>query len=574
MRMSIVLGVLMTFQSAYSIATTTTTENLSAVSLLHKCYANITGIRIPLNHSLLASVKAGTLSGEQACSQLMDRMTFNSSGMINTSASAESQKDAEAGLNHIAGINRSRFGALDFCTTLPDATEVCKGQMDVFDSSIPSIIMTEPVFNPSRNFSDVFTLGRIPYAARTLTGNKFVQYSASLNRDFYINNANRKTAGFLDEIIFPDVLVNTVALKYNIVNSAVAPTALGVDNNLDFPSTYVPTTSRIQIGSLKGIVYDTNYKLRFPSSTDKDPYFLINDIYVNPNIVTTLPAMDLRRTIDKNAADSEGSGGGVIATQEYLMLNFGWTATFKADGVLQMPRRWTQNVFKNFFCRNLPVLRDSDGKNLIVNTAGMTDAQISKVGPFRLASNCASCHGTMDQMASTLRNVTWHANQFSIGSTPGSTVRLVRYPLASSPVGTNSVWRDLPVSGSDTKFHLRAPMGRLYYRSYDGRLIDQSVNGAADLAQKISQTDDVYVCAAKQYFQQFTGIDVSLHDIGDPANASLNKAMNDDDWAARDFVIALGIDLKSHQKMARTIKDILKSKYFTQKKVARDQGGN
>jgi hypothetical protein len=64
-----------------------------------------------------------------------------------------------------------------------------------------------------------------------------------------------------------------------------------------------------------------------------------------------------------------------------------------------------------------------------------------------------------------------------------------------------------------------------------------------------------------------------LHDIGDPSSASLNKAMSDDDWSARDYVIALGLDLKSHQKMARTIKDILKSKYFTQKKVVRDSGG-
>lgn len=574
-------------------ASTARAEALSDVALIHKCYAHLTGLRLPLGHSLLAQVKAGTLKGEQACDALVDRVMLNSTGYA-YSMDNETRLDMEAALNHLAMQNRQKIGSINFDVALPDAGQFQEGNTDIHDSNIASLIMTEALLNPNRRYSDIFKLSRIPRAERELsTGSKFIQGSARMVRNFLpaAQKTNMTSTGFLDELIFPDLQLcaNKSSRATNIKNSGCTNTGttgpdsnvvdltqpaspLGIENNLLFPDSYAPASTRIKIGALKGIVYDPNYKLRFPSSAAKDPYFKSVD-------GTAMPALDLRRTIDKDYASPEGDGGGLIGTQEYLMLNFGWSYHFKADGLVAMPRRWSQNVLRDFLCRSVPVVRESDARPFVLPGSETDAAKLALIqrdaGPFRYASNCTACHSTMDRLAGVVRNVSWRFSPYTNdNNSPGSTINLYRHPLAATQVGANTPWRDYATPSGDTPFHQKPPIGRLFMRSYDGRLYDMPLDNLQDLGAKLSSLDDTYVCAVKQYMKQLTNIDVSLHDIGDPNNSSFNKSMTQDDWDARDFVIKLGLELKSHQKLSTTVKDIMKSKYFKERSVQRSVAGD
>ncbi|MCK6597302.1 MAG: hypothetical protein L6Q37_02975, partial [Bdellovibrionaceae bacterium] len=447
----------------------------------------------------------------------------------------------------------------------------CYALTDVLDASIPSIILTESILNPQRKFSEVFTLSRIPRAERELSSSsKFIQYSARLARGFMnispgganYNATLYKTAGFINSITFPDLLVNLqspTVVQFNVIDLNAATNSFGVDNNLKAgtESSYAIETNRIKIGTLTGIVYDSNYSLRFPSMAAKDAHFKTEGINLAP--------IDLRRTLDTQFSDPEGEGGGVFSTQEYMMLNFGWSYNFKADGAVNMPRRWVQSLFSDFLCRSLPVVRETDARPLVLNSSNMSEADLAKAGPFRLASNCTACHATMDQLAGVARNISWHTPSFTNdNNAPGATIRMFQWPVDSTLNATsNTPWRNIAMTGP--AFHRLPPLGRLFYRSYDGRLIDIQITSLKELGKKISELDDVYTCAVKKQFKNLTNIDVSLHDVGDSANANINSSMTPDDWEKRNFVISLGKDLKSHQKISTTIKQIIKSKYFSER---------
>lgn len=553
-------------------------QDLPEIALLHKCYAHITGTRMPLNHSLITAVKNKTKTAQQACEELLDNVMLVN-GMINQSTT-EIAKDADLALNHLTLVNRGKFGSINFKNNLAGAESYEPGVIDLFDSNMGGLVFTEALLNPNRNFSEVFTFGRVPQAQRSLSvGSKFIQNSAYIARNVLRFNAtkapnystNYTQPGYLDSVIFPDLQINpTSGTKFNVINLSNTTALNGfIVNFLDFPDSFAPTNKRIQIGQLQGIIYSDTYSLRFPSDVSKDSYFK------SSNGTTLFSPLDLRMTIDKNLTDSAGSSGsGLIGTQEYLMLNFAWDREFKADGLINMPRRWAQSVFKDLLCRDLPVVRESDSTHFVVDTSLLNSTQKNEVPPFRLASSCTTCHSTMDQMAATLRNVTWHSPPFDSGTNAvGSSIRLVKWPVISNYTGVNSTIRDYAVPSGSTAFNQLPPIGQIFFRSYDGRLYDIPVNDLKDLSLKLSQLDDPYVCAAKQYFKQLTNIDVSLHDIGDPAQALLNKSLTKEDWEARDFVIQLGLELKIHQKPAKTFKAILNSKYFKTNRAALAPGG-
>lgn len=545
-------------------------EPLSDEALIYKCFAHLTGVRPPLTHPLIVKVKSGQIKGSQACEDLMDQIQLKSNGLVDSS-DAIKKADGINALNHFYRLQKLYIGSQDYCTSLPDAGQYCDGLTDVLDASIPSIILTEAVLNPQRKFSEVFTLSRVPRAERELSSNsKFIQYSARLARGFMnispgganYNATLYRTAGFLNSIIIPDLLINVTTpsiVQYNVIDLNAATNSFGIDNNLKAgtESSYAAETDRVKIGSLNGIVYDSNYSLRFPSVAAKDVYFKADGLTIAP--------IDLRRTLDTKFSDPEGPGGGIFSTQEYMMLNFGWSYNFKADGAVNMPRRWVQSLFSDFLCRSLPVVRETDARPLVLNSSNMPEADLVKAGPFRLASNCTSCHATMDQLAGVARNISWHTPSFTNdNNAPGATIRLFQWPVDTTlDASTNKQWRNIALAAP--AFHRLPTLGKLFYRSFDGRLIDIQVNSLKDLGQKISELDDAYVCAVKKQFKNLTNIDVSLHDVGDTANAGLNSSMSEEDWEKRNFVISLGKDLKSHQKLSTTIKQIIKSKYFSQR---------
>lgn len=78
----------------------------------------------------------------------------------------------------------------------------------------------------------------------------------------------------------------------------------------------------------------------------------------------------------------------------------------------------------------------------------------------------------------------------------------------------------------------------------------------------MTETKDYYYCAAKRYFEFFTGIDVALYDQTNPANAEVNRRLSDENKEDRKFVEALGDKLESSQSVREIVKDIMGSKYY------------
>jgi hypothetical protein len=60
-------------------------QPLPEVRRLQRCYAFFTSSRIPANNSQLAQVKAGTLTGTQACMQIFDQAQLGSNNQVDTS---------------------------------------------------------------------------------------------------------------------------------------------------------------------------------------------------------------------------------------------------------------------------------------------------------------------------------------------------------------------------------------------------------------------------------------------------------------------------------------------------------
>lgn len=244
--------------------------------------------------------------------------------------------------------------------------------------------------------------------------------------------------------------------------------------------------------------------------------------------------------------DLNGSvGGGLLGTHQYLLLNTSPMDTdtpYKTDGGVQVHRRWGKAVFSDLLCREIPVVRESD-------VIGLVDPKSSI--PFRTSSACTKCHASMDRAAGTIRG--YHLNPIgkSQMSPYGEKIRGGLIPVQHAVTqASEAKWPTEP----DADYYRRPASGVFYFRSYAGELIDRPVSSVSDLGQKISETDDFYICLAKRYYRHFTGINVNNGDLGDPYRTSVLSA---GDLAHRNSVIALGKNLKAHQSLRLLVSEIL-----------------
>lgn len=246
------------------------------------------------------------------------------------------------------------------------------------------------------------------------------------------------------------------------------------------------------------------------------------------------------RTFSGTAAVGRNFGGGVLGSQAYLLLTVDEDQTFKSDGAVEMPRKWARNFITDFMCRELPLIRPNDADAFIVPTSDIE---------FRKAAACNRCHASMDRMASTMRNLEFFAisGQNVFAPRHGSVVARMRAVNRPAESGWPAV--------EDNNYANRPPKGRLFFRNYKGDLIDLPLNNVADLGNKLSQQDDVYICMASRYYKYFTGIKTFVGDIGD---ASLGLELTAQDIKQRNLVIQLGKNLKNHKDPRRLIEEIIK----------------
>lgn len=249
-----------------------------------------------------------------------------------------------------------------------------------------------------------------------------------------------------------------------------------------------------------------------------------------------------RTTKTTQSAVHNHQGGGVLGSAPFLLLNYGLAENTTTDGGLYLGRRHAKNVFKDLLCRDIPPLRELDAVSFVTPAASQT----ASTPAFRTAATCMACHASLDNFAGTTRALYLSQTSGYISGTTYLASIHMQAQTESKPAETSA-------PDSDSDFGKRPANGKLLFRSYNGDLIDESVTGLASMGDKIAQTNDLYVCAAKRYFEYFTGLAVSLQDTGNPLSSTLSAA----DEYYRNEVIKLGLSLKNHGSLKTLVQDIL-----------------
>lgn len=264
----------------------------------------------------------------------------------------------------------------------------------------------------------------------------------------------------------------------------------------------------------------------------------------------------LRQRKDINDAANIHShlGGGVLGSQSYLMLNSGNHGLHFSNGGLRTKRNLGQNFYKQFFCRDIPVIRTNDALDF-VHPEGESPLA------YRNGISCMQCHASIDPLAYSARNIFITRSE---GQSPNNRNREnLRMFFAYKYKGNHNI--DKPIQDgrdwpdNDPSFYEHAPWGKLYYRTFDGKLINQDVRGLSQLGQAISNQEDPYVCAASRYFKFFTGISVNIDDID---HSLSDIRISEKERYYRNFVIKMGKELKEHQKLEKLFERIFSSKAY------------
>jgi hypothetical protein len=240
-------------------------------------------------------------------------------------------------------------------------------------------------------------------------------------------------------------------------------------------------------------------------------------------------------------------GAGILGTQTFLQLNSGRAMNETMNGGVHMHRRWAKAVYADLLCRDVPVIRLSDAKLSVQTGSAVT----TNTPPFRQGQSCMQCHASMDPMAATVRDLAYSAFGRAGGECAASFSTMFKKGSATQP-------RESGFVDVDPNFYQRPTYGKLYFRSYDGTLINKEVASLTDLGTALAATNDLYVCAASRYFRYFTGISVNLQDIGDTSLPELSA----DELYYRNLVISLGIHLKTSQRLDQLVGEIMSSPIY------------
>ena len=243
-------------------------------------------------------------------------------------------------------------------------------------------------------------------------------------------------------------------------------------------------------------------------------------------------------------------GGGILGSQSYLMLQGGERIAYRSDGGLKTRRTLSKNFFSQVLCRELPVVRLDDA----IENVAASESNL----PYRNGVACMQCHSTIDPFAWATRSAYVTLSDGNVYSNDKQDVRSMYVShfqgteVSSGPVDQ---WPD----NSPSDFYKRTPWGKLFYRSHDGSLVDVEVKGFSQLGVALSQQDAPYVCAAKRYFQFFTGVDANVDDID---HILSETELTEKERYYRNFVIKLGKELKEHQSLEQMFKRIFSSKAY------------
>lgn len=456
---------------------------LDEMKRFQKCYGIMVGQRVALNNPLWMQVKAGSITGTNACMQVFNLAKLDQNGEVSKSGGVPN----EVGMKILANFlrfHKSQFQTADYTLNIGGGND--RQTRDVIDANEPLYHIIYSIFGRNQQWSDTLTRDY------SLAAKRYSQYPT-------------RARSILDQNLLPFTQGRYMTIKDAEGKDIQVPHADGVESL---------EVEYVQTGLLFGLKQDDRQNL----------------------------ATHFRVTLNNGVSTAdlnEHHGAGAIGTQAYLLANLG-RGDFN-DGGSKMYRRWGKHVVEDFLCRTQPTLRSYD-------VAYEVDTQSTIA--FRKGSSCMACHATMDPIAGAARNL-----RFSFTHNTGLESTRVKYVGNRFP---DMAAVNFPKDKPDANFYRRPADARLFYRSYNGDLVDENVTGLQSLGETITQTNDFYVCAAKRYYQFLTGIEVTLADEGD-VNTPVFK---EGELNQRNKVIQLGMKLKEHQSIEKLIEEIISSKAF------------
>lgn len=169
----------------------------------------------------------------------------------------------------------------------------------------------------------------------------------------------------------------------------------------------------------------------------------------------------------------------------------------------------------------------------------------------------------MDPLASTARNLMVSQTDYSTRTSVNTATNKIAYNsymLGKFTVNDNSAfsWSSTPV----TNFHRMKPTGKVIMRTFSGRMINSTVNNMEEAGSILSQSEDLYQCATKRYFELLTGISVPLYDRGDPRFAQNTAALSTAALKNRLFIENVAKRFKESQSLPSMLKEIINSNYY------------
>lgn len=481
---------------------------LNQRELLARCYSHLTGQRLPAKDPLY--LRLAMKDAAQVCVDLLNSVKFNANGVL----TEPNNSLHRAILKQFADFHRGWFDKRFLLAN--ELNDALWGTIDVVDPYQPSYYITRALFTDGLHYNTVLRGHENLMAVRDMTT------ATAAGSPSGTKMPTRIYQGGYDG-------QNPAIIPSRITEPLLGFAATSDINNLSF----VPIPL-VQVGQLIGI--------RPVAGTANVGGFWTKAVGGGG----TLNESGLIMPLNAN----EAFGGGAIGSQASLILNFGHSFDYSTNGTTKLPRRWADANFKSFMCRTGPYVRAQDVPQYITKEMGTP--------PFRQSTSCVRCHSAMDQAAITTRNLTLGQTSTFIGSHNRISALIGRFNVTAGKEANQDFWPSKDVAS----FKHQAPEGKLYIRSINGDLIDRTVQNLNELGIAMSETDDYYACAASRYLEKLTGITVNLFDPADNDNATALSSLNEHDREFRNFVMALGQELRMGGSLKQMVKRIIQSDYY------------
>lgn len=174
-------------------APTAHAQSLSELALLHRCYTQITSLRLKDSDPLAVQVKAGLKTATAACLEVLKTAQFTADG--NQTIGDTSSRVAKGVLATFHRLHSSWFYSKDFTiVSWPGHSSDIK---DLYDSTTPALYFTRALFKPGTQARDAVTTSENLRAVRSNMNPTNGAETGHPMSDFILSNASFAPVGEL-----------------------------------------------------------------------------------------------------------------------------------------------------------------------------------------------------------------------------------------------------------------------------------------------------------------------------------------------------------------------------------------